>query len=370
MALIWADDFRSYGTGSNSRVVMKDGLYAQTENDLNTQAGQITVVDDPDVSADASSVALRFSNNVSGLGDNIVRWVNPSGALTTIGVAFRLWPVTLPTDDEKAFALHFRNSSNADNCLLELMTTGQLRIRRGGEGGTVLGTSSIPVVTAASWSHIEIKVTFSDTVGTTEVRVNGVEVSGLSLTGIDNVNTAEQSCSQIAFVQRASGSSAKQEYNIKDFIVWDTTGSQNNDFFGTVQVLRLAPTADSSFNWAPSTGSTGWDLIDETGPSDADFISAADPPPAASSFEFENLPEDITSVRGLITLVRARKSDGGDGNLQVSLTSGGVDDAGADRPITTAYAYWWDVSELDPNTASAWTKSSVDAATIKVNRTL
>ena len=125
-----------------------------------------------------------------------------------------------------------------------------------------------------------------------------------------------------------------------------------------------------SFNWTASTGSTGFNLIDEAGPDDADYVQAANPPPAASTFTLSDLPADVTSVRGLISLVRAKKTDGGDGNLQVSLQSNSVDDLGADRPITTADTYWWDVSELSPDTGVAWTPAEVDAAKIKIDRTL
>jgi hypothetical protein len=42
---------------------------------------------------------------------------------------------------------------------------------------------------------------------------------------------------------------------------------------------------------------------------------------------------------------------------------------GSNRPITTAFTYYEDVFETDPNTGNAWTPASADAAQLKLNRT-
>jgi hypothetical protein len=88
-------------------------------------------------------------------------------------------------------------------------------------------------------------------------------------------------------------------------------------------------------------------------------------------FEMENLPPDITSVRALISVTRHRKIDGGDGNVQTALSPNGTNwDNGADRPITTAFQYDFDVSEVSPVTSSPWTPVEVDSLKLRINRTL
>jgi hypothetical protein len=54
----------------------------------------------------------------------------------------------------------------------------------------------------------------------------------------------------------------------------------------------------------------------------------------------------------------------------VSLTSGANTDAGADRPMTTAFTYWSDVSEVNPGTGVFWTPTEVDAMDIEFDRTV
>jgi hypothetical protein len=113
-------------------------------------------------------------------------------------------------------------------------------------------------------------------------------------------------------------------------------------------------------------------MITDGRPNDLTYMSAADSPlPSPMRFEMENLPPDITSVRALITVVRHRKIDGGDGNVQTALSPNGTNwDNGADRPITTAFQYDFDVSEVSPATGSAWTPVEVDNLKLRINRTL
>lgn len=106
------------------------------------------------------------------------------------------------------------------------------------------------------------------------------------------------------------------------------------------------------------------------GPQDLSYLSADDTPPAAMEFGFENLPPDITSVRGLVVVGRMRKVDGGDGNVQMSLISNGDAFDGVDRPLTTTMTYYFDVSQLDPDTGLPWSPFAVDNMTGRVNRTI
>lgn len=357
MALIWADDFKSFGDDEGA---MSDGVYGE--------AVSMTLAADPDPLA--SGNVVRHSTLGNGM-----RFVYPS-SVTTAGYAGRFWFATLPTSVLPSI-IQFRNASNAAQVTIEVTTTGAIQARRGfATTGTVLGTSE-PVITANAWNHVEVKVLVSDTVGTVHVQVNGLEV--LALTGQDTLDSGSAEISQIFHASTridsaitASGANDATGLTIyrKDAVYWNDSGTVNNDFFGPVSVIRLAVLADDTFTWAASTGTTGYNLIDETGPDDADYVEADSTPPAASVFTLEDLPTDVTSVRGLVSLVRAKNTDGGDGKLQVSLVSNGSDALGTDRQLTTAETYYRDVSELSPDTGVAWTPAEVDAAKIKIDRTL
>lgn len=351
MALIWADNFQSYGDGSTGATRMRDGLYAES-NYCNIQ-------DDPDPNAPAVSKALlvEYGNTAR------CRFVLPSGPTTTLGVAMRLYLPNLSPANSQGPDIWFNDAANEIQLAVSFSTTGQIFVWRGNRA-TLIGSTAAPVITAAAWNHIEIKALASSSAGTVEVRVNGVAV--ISLSGISTVATANINYAQTVFAGR--GNELVNSY-FKDCVWWNGTGSTNNNFLGTVSVVTKRPDTDVTFNWTPSSGTTGFPLIDEATPNDADFISAADPPPAPSTFGLENLDDDVTRVRGVITVARMRKTDGGTCNAQVSMVSGGSTDAGLDRPITTAFTYWWDVAELDPATSAPWTPVGFNASSLRINRT-
>lgn len=148
-----------------------------------------------------------------------------------------------------------------------------------------------------------------------------------------------------------------------------------NPFIGAtgVDATRLGVVALDNLTLYPvfETGTnTAWAAAALfVGVSDMSLISAVTPPPAAYVCELSNLPPDITSVRGLMSIVRAMKSDGGDGSLQVGLISAGNVDLGTDRPITVAQTYYTDICELSPDTGNPWTPPEVDSAQLQINRT-
>lgn len=363
MSLLHADNFNYYGVGGTTsdttlRNNMLDGVYA--ELGANTAPAV-----DPDGITSDSCLRLSTGNNTG-----FIRWVLPA-AQATVGMAQRLWLETIPAVTNTEPRIEWRNASNGLIGYIWVNTVGGISWKNGGADGsasTADASTTGPVLTASGWYHIEAKLVCSTGgSGTLEVRVEGVTV--LSVTGI---TTSDATCAQVRPRNWTNGAQNAVTAYLKDFVVWDGAGSQNNDFLGSVIVYELFTTADTTFGtgWT-STGANAYGVLDNNPPNDGvDYISADSTPPAAAVFAMSNLPADVSSVKGLITRVRAAKSDGGDGQLQVSLRSSGVDDAGTDRAITVAQTYWSDVSELDPNTAAAWTPGAVDAASLVIDRTL
>lgn len=92
--------------------------------------------------------------------------------------------------------------------------------------------------------------------------------------------------------------------------------------------------------------------------------------PAAYKCSLSDLPITVTSVRGIMPIHRSRKTDGGDGNIQLGAISGASTGLGSNRPITTAYTYWWDIFDADPNGAAAWTRIAFNNLNLQLNRTV
>lgn len=353
--LLHADNFNYYGTDESN---MLDGVYAQI--------GSSIILDtDPDGISPEKCLSAGTSSSTM-----VLRYVLPS-AVATIGFAFRIWLPSLPSNTGSGGStamFDVRDGSNNILGMLWVTTTGAIKYVSGSApSSTLVAETTGPVITAGGWYHIEGKILKSATVGTVEVRVEGITVIDA-----DTLNTGATTIAQVGIGtwNSGNGTSFGGFAYYKDFVVWDTSGTENNDFLGAVIVYELKPTADVSLNWT-STDANGFSVLDNNPPDDAlHYISASDAPPAAAVFELTDLPADVSSVKGIITRVRAAKIDGGDGQLQVSLRSGVSDDAGADRPITVAQTYWSDVSELDPDTGAAWLPGAVDDARLVINRTV
>lgn len=352
MALLHAD-FPSgqaglYGTGDQPSFTL-DGMYAQFQGEIET---------DPD--------GVSGGNVVSYQHDSINttvpwRWVMPA-AHATVGVAARFWNSNIPDGVSTDYLIRWNDAGNSTVAQLFVTATGALSMQI--IGGSTYTTTG-PVIVAGAWQHVEVKYTHgAGALCSFEVRVEGVNV-------LNQTNVAGTNADIAQLASQRDNTSNNNLPRMKDLVIWDGSGSSNNNFMGSVQVRELLPSSDVSFNWTASTGTTGWNLMDEAPPNDnTDYIYAVDPPPAASLFGLTDLPADVTSVKGLKVVVRSTKSDGGDGSLQVGLKSGASTGLGANRAITTTYTYWSDVFELDPATSAEWLPAAVNAVQLQLNRTV
>lgn len=368
MALIHADNFSIYGA---NRDLLVNGIYADRDN--------YGLVADPDGVSPGRVLRTQVSPLVNG--SSAMRYVLP-GNRVTVGVAQRIWLPYLPQYLGQASFIEFRDAANNPLVCVCPTPTGRLSIRTGinmygGNFGNsvTLGETAAPVITPTGWYHMEVKVTQGGAgASSIEVRIEGATVFSASDLTFRNTNQI----AQVAFSANTQGNNMPDVY-VKDFVVWDTLGSRNNDWMGSVLVTDLDVTSDVALNWTPSVGSNGYSILDNVPPNDSQYISAPYSPtepnyPDAYVGEMSDLPIETTSVRGIITYVRAAKSDGGDGSLQVSVISNPEDGSpaeglGADRPITVAQTYWRDIYETDPATSGQWTPGAVNRIQLKINRT-
>lgn len=357
MSLMLAENDERFGIGQQA--LMLNGVYAQN--------GGCTLVADPDPSS-AGTAVLKVDSSFFYDG---LRYVLAS-TQTKVGLPFRLWMPFLPDVDivtepgtGTSPAVSWRTSINTDIVTMIVRPDGSIGLMNGGPGAgaaNLIDVTSGPVLTANAFYHIEAVMELSGTALTYEIRVEGLPV----LSGNFTVSVS----GPVGQVFWGNKSFAFRSYYYKDRCVWNGGGTYTNDFMGSVTNYLKMPSADVALNWTPSTGATGWQILDNIPPNDAQYITAGDPPPAAYVATLgPALPDNVTSVKGIMTFVRAAKSDGGDASLQVSLTSDGDTSNGADRPITVAQTYWQDIFEIDPATLAPWLPAAVDAVEMSLDRT-
>lgn len=360
MSVQWADSFSRYGVGVNSTGEMLDGL---PYSNIGTGGSQGRVVASPDPS-DIDERAFLIGTN----GNNWPRDFRislPTVISGTVGVCFRAWVNSLPIDAGARPALVGVQRTNGDYmAYVRIEQNGAIAIvGRVANSLVEIENTVNPAVSPSSFNHYEF--IHDGTTGEGQLYLNGVLL--ISYTGVD----AGENLVFVNFSFRTASGLGPGVY-IKDLVIWDDNGTQNNSVMGTVFVRGLKPNADVTLgDWVPSTGTTGFNLLNKTTPNDTTYMSADDTSPTPMSFELENLPPDITSVRGLVPVVRMRKVDGGDADVQSGLSPNGTNwDDGADRPITSSFTYYFDISELDPATGTPWSPAAVDSAKIRIDRTL
>ena len=343
MAMIFIDGFDHYGIAGN----LTEGVYAQavscTFNTSNPRTGSTAI------SVSATGVLRRV------LG----------GPKTTVGLAGAYYYGALPGANDSHRMMRFNDAGNSEQISIVLQSTGVIAVKRGTHLGTLIGQTLSPVITAETYNHVEVMVFFSNTVGTVEIRVNGVTV--LSLTGVDTVNTGNVECSQVLL-----GTGALSVL-IDDVFCYDDTGSFNNTFIGDRRVLTLFPDADTiQADWTVVGSANGFDAINQANPDgDTSYISAGVPDSngVVSEFGMENLPAGVSAISGVVLVNMSRKTEAGIANVQMSVISGASETAGTDQPMTEIYTYRQDVFEVDPASAAPFTPSEVDALLIKADRT-
>jgi hypothetical protein len=261
-------------------------------------------------------------------------------------------------------------------------TFGQFNLTYAGGSSTApIIAQTDPLITAAAWNHIEVQAYIHATAGWVRVAVNGVhrfEATGLN-TQFDTSKIASVSQRRSFIVNTGS------DFYLDDYFIYDFTGTSSVDtdfcpttdgsglatnYIGDLQVWPLFPNGDTAqADWAKSSGTVGYSLIDEVPPDDAGYISSS----AAgnlSEFDLDDLPSTITYVRGLGLHQRLSKSDAGAAMTKAGMKSAAATSDATERPVTVAPTYWRDQINVDPNSSARWTRASLNAGKLRLTRSI
>jgi hypothetical protein len=270
-----------------------------------------------------------------------------------IGVAFKI--AALPSS--AAVGICGVLDAGSQQCDLRIKPDGTLQITR---VGTVLGTTTF-ALSAGQFYYIEFKVFINDTTGTAEVKVDGS--SKLSLTSQDTKNTANATANQIYLGDLPSVASATTDFD--DLYVCDGAGSTNNNFLGDCRVDAYLPNGNGNSSQLVGSDGNSTDnylLVDESAPNDdTDYVESATVA-NKDTYACANMSHTPSSIFGVQIVANAKKDDAGARSFTMVTRSGVTDFDGATEALSTAYLYYMQVRETDPNTAAAWTKANLDAA--------
>ena len=272
-----------------------------------------------------------------------------SYSTVTLGCAFKASGIT--TSTEKFLCLY--DGSTLHLYVEYTITTGAIKVYRG--DGTLLGTASA-VIVAGTWCYFELQATIHDSTGSVTLKMD--EVTVLTVTGADTRNGGNASVNKV----RLENPRGTVFHYFSDLYVTDTSGANNTGFLGAVAVEFILPSgAGNAAVWTPSTGAN-YAAVDEADPNgDTDYVSSS-----ASADKDTHAMGNLVTTAGQVKAVAAvplvRKETGSPATFNSVVRTGGADYNGADKSaLTTSYAYYDNIWDINPGTSAAWTIAEVNA---------
>lgn len=335
MSLLFLDSFELYGDSADliKKWSSKGGAGAVTTTSTYVRTG----------------LRAYYQPNAN---DYLLKWIGSDEGTIIYGAGYYI--NSLVSYSANGFLVSFwENGTN--QVAIYNDDAGYLYAYRGLSSGTLLGSTASAVISSASWFFLEVKITFSNTVGTVDVRVNENDV--INLTSQDTSNTGNEWTDQF----RVGGGQVYYTA-IDDVYLLNGSGSTNNDFLGDIKVECIRPTgAGNQTDFTPSTGSN-WENVDDITPDDDSTYNYHAPQglPGTDLFAMGDLTTISGSIFGIQPIMFTRKDDAGSADLYSVIRTNSTDYVGSGVTLGDSYIYHIDILEENPNTATAWTVTDIN----------
>lgn len=239
MAKQFDDSFDRYDEGRVDLVGLI-GVWADVDVSTSTFAPNIVV---PSFGARTGTKCLEIKPTGSGTNRGL-RAVFRGAASNTIFIAGGFYLDGLPSNNTRT-SITLRNAANAQIGEITFGSTGTIIIRDA--AGNEIGVSPAPIISASSWTFLEMKVVMSTSVGVFEVR----DAAGNVLANLTGLNIGTGPIAAVSF-RNVNAIDDGYRWYLDDFSVKDNTGSFMNNFYpvGGVRNFLVRPNADvTPVNW-------------------------------------------------------------------------------------------------------------------------
>lgn len=274
----------------------------------------------------------------------------------TVGCAFRVlsaWDGSPITPAWGGITLR-TSSSSTEQLTLVWDTDGKLYVKRGGPSGTTLAVTSTNVIQAGRWYYLEFGARISDTLGATEVHLNGAPLSDLTLSEVDT-RVATGTIDQIQF----SGGAAYCDIWIED---------EDGAFHGDTVVDTIMPSGAGATTEFTASAGSNYECVDDDGEIDEDntYVSSSTDEDV-DTYAFANLPSRPSStILGVAINVAARKDDaeqrGAGGIARISGTDYPPVESADAQSADSVYKVLQFIHENNPADDEAWEEADVNGA--------
>jgi len=282
-----------------------------------------------------------------------------SSTTVIFGASFFILPESIFGSD----TLLFFKESGSTQIEFETTAVGGIIVKR---GSTTIATTTkqLPI---NRWTRIEIKMFIDNSVGTVEMRVDG-EVY-IDFTG-DTQSTVNAAIDQVGlYAPLLLSFTPIPDVYWDDVVIMDDTGAINNDFIGDVNIEVLIPDGDSAqIDFTPTgAGTTNADRVDDglAGPDDDTTYVESLTVGHKDRYTVADLTtSNISSIHAVQNSSCMKKDSAGAVTAGMVVLSNVTESVINTQPLSTSYAYVQGIQETDPDTATAWTESGVNAMEI------
>jgi hypothetical protein len=246
-----------------------------------------------------------------------------------------------------------------EQAYLSVSASGNLYVRDT-SGVAYGGTSNAPIKFGV-WHYVEMRVKIGTVDGEVEVWLNGEQV--INLTGLDTDN-GNANIHRVFF---DTGTNVSTYYD--DIYLVDPNKSGISTFLGPINIKPIRPIADTAeADFTPSTGVDHYAMVDDETPTLSENLSAS----TLNDFDlwdYGNVDTDAQSIEA-IQIRTACRSDGTAISYAPVCKSGGTEyDQTTKGVVDPSIMYCRsDVLETNPNTSTAWTPTTLNAAQFGVKR--
>jgi hypothetical protein len=346
MALLWLEGFDNYGASGMTGTAL--------ENAIRLRAPESDIYCTGDSSRLAAGYGIGLGLELGVTNEDLgVTVVLPASTDWVVGFAFKANTLS------RSVLIEFSDDpANSSQNYLLLEPSGLLVAYQG--SGDVLGYSTV-AVKQNEWYYLEYRLNASVTEdeGEVEIRLNGASVltapgrSGGTVMTTDPITT---------ITVRGSGDSDtdKRRGMIDDIYIADGAS-----FLGPLKVVTLRPDADTTVEWTPSTGSTNYNLVNETPDLQTTYVSSGTANDS-DLYDIGDLPAIIVDIVGVQIEVQAKLSATGSETLSIQCESDSIQSAVAVTVDSTSWAAFSTILETDPATSAAWLTSAIDALQVGV----
>ncbi len=231
-----------------------------------------------------------------------------------------------------------------------------MKLWNGGNGVTQLGSTATKDLADGNWHYFEWKVFSSATVGTSEVRIDGVAITNLTVSGANTLHTITPNLLYLGPNFRTAGEFTDVIFD--DVSVIDWSGGAITDFQGGRRIWSVYPTGDSTVQYTPDTGATNFSQVNKQPLSTTHNVHD-------STSGHQDLYSTGGSPSATINAVQANaigKLTSGTSNTQsATIKSSSTTSQGGNVNMAATIGWCFNCLDLDPNGSIAWTATSVNA---------